>query len=75
MKMQSLTSIVNDPKGEGFLSKMQAAIGARNALDYKPFTEQQVPESYTLPKITLKDFTEYIGYVREPYSQYVENHK
>lgn len=75
MKMQSLTSIVNDPKGDSFLSKMQGVIGARNSLDYKPITEHQVAESYTLPKVSLKDFGEYLNYVREPYAQYAENHK
>jgi hypothetical protein len=43
---------------------MQYKLITGNPLEYKPMKESQVPESYTLPKIQLKDFQEYFNKVK-----------
>ncbi len=54
---------------------MQRKLWTGNPLEYKPLKESQVTESYTLPKISQKDFNEYLSRVREAYLSYAENHK
>lgn len=51
LKMQNLSSIVNDPKGDSLLRQMQHLIGKGGSLDYKELKEHKVPDSYSLPKI------------------------
>ncbi len=85
MKIQNLSSIVNDPKSDSFVRyiyqilkmfrQVQRKLWTGNPLEYKPMKESQVPESYTLPKIAQKDFNDYLQRVRQAYSCYVENHK
>jgi hypothetical protein len=65
LRMQNLTSIVNDPKADTIFRQMQAIVGAGNPLEYKPLKESHIPDSYTLPKIQLKDFSDYLSTIRE----------
>jgi len=66
MHMQSLTSIVNNPKKESFFNKVKNNIKSKltnkNAekYDFKPMTEAMVEDSLSIPKVTpKKDFKEY----------------
>jgi hypothetical protein len=34
-------------------------------LEYKLLKESHVPDSYTLPKVSIKDFSDYISNVKE----------
>ena len=34
-------------------------------MEYKLLKESQVPDSYTLPKVTIKDFSDYLSNVKE----------
>ena len=45
MKIQSIASIINNPKSESLYKQMQHFIGKQKHLDYKPLTEATVPES------------------------------
>lgn len=56
MKIQSLSSIVNNPKSESLLRQVGTFIKKSTVKEYKPLKESRIPESITLPKITLSDF-------------------
>ena len=44
---------------------MQYKLWTGNPLEYKTLKEEQVPESYTLPKVGMKDFSEYLANIKE----------
>jgi hypothetical protein len=63
LSMQSLSSIVNEPRPESVFRQLQQLVGATS--EYRPLKESAVPESYSLPKIAFKDFSEYLAMIKE----------
>ena len=66
MHMQSLTSIVNNPKKESFFNKVKNNIKSKLTIksaekyDFKPMTEAMVEDSLSIPKVSAKkDFKDY----------------
>jgi hypothetical protein len=64
-KIQNLASIINDPKSDTFYKQLQKFIIKPNPLDYKPLNESQTPESFSLPKIGVKDFSDYLHTIKD----------
>ena len=64
MKIQSLTSIINNPKNDTLFKQISGFIKS-NPMEYRKMTEHSVPESLTLPKVDMKDFAPYLDSIRE----------
>eukprot|EP00347_Sterkiella_histriomuscorum_P013600 403364097 len=64
MKIQSLTSIINNPKSDTIYKQVSSFIKKVNNNDFKQLKESQIPDSMSIPKITIKDFQDYLNSIR-----------
>ena len=74
MQIQSIASIINNPKSDNFYQQMKSFLNKKDSLEYKPMTEDQVPETSALPRISTKDFKEYFLRIQEPMKAFELNH-
>ena len=64
MKIQSLTSIINDPKSDTIYKQVSAFIKKVNKSEFKQLKESSIPESFSIPKIHMNDFKDYLDRIR-----------
>ncbi len=60
MKIQSISSILNDPKSDSFYKQVKNFVTQKVVSDYKATTEMQYNETSGLQNYTLNDFRPYI---------------
>ena len=65
MKMQSIASIINDPKRDSFYKQVKSFVSTVSDLGYKPHSEKYFNESSSLPNIIDSDFKHYLTSIED----------